>query len=372
MPRGAEGPGPYDAGMTAALPPPGSTPQPTETPYAGLGPEVVLDALDAVGLRGDGRLLQLNSYENRVFQVYLEDGRAVVTKFYRPGRWSDAQILEEHAFAAELAAAEIPVADAWPLALDPASRDADRASLLGVTLAKFDTPESSYRFSVSTRLGGRAPELEDPATLEWIGRFVGRMHAVGAVKPFAQRVALTPQTFGTQPRDWLLAQGFIPPDAEPAWRAVSDEALTAVRASFERGGLPRTLRLHGDCHMGNVLWAADGPHFVDLDDAVTGPAIQDLWMLLSGDRATMSRQLAAVLEGYESFMDFDRRELRLIEPLRTLRILHHSAWIARRWNDPAFPVAFPWFESPSYWAEQTSQLREQIRAMAEPPLGGAA
>ena len=341
----------------------------SETPYAGLGPEVVLDALDAIGLHGDGRLLQLNSYENRVFQVFLEDGRAVVTKFYRPGRWSDAQILEEHAFAAELAAAEIPVADALPVAVDTDSRFADRATLRGPTLAHFSTPAGGYRFSVSARLSGRAPELEDLDTLEWIGRFVGRMHAVGATQRFVHRQTLNPITFGNDNRNWLLGRGFIPPDAEPGWRSVSEAALATVHEAFERGGPPRTLRLHGDCHLGNVLWAADGPHFVDLDDAVTGPAIQDLWMLLSGDRAAMSRQLAAVLEGYESFMDFDRRELRLIEPLRTLRIIHHSAWIARRWNDPAFPVAFPWFESPSYWAEQTSQLREQIKAMAEAPLG---
>ena len=342
----------------------------SETPYAGLSPDVVLDALDAVGLRGDGRLIQLNSYENRVFQVFLEDGRVVVTKFYRPGRWSDAQILEEHAFATELAASEIPVADVWPLRIDAGSGHAERVALAGPTLAQLDTPLGNYRFSVSARLAGRAPELEDPGTLEWIGRFVGRIHAVGSRQPFEHRQTLDAKTFGTDNRDWLLAQNLIPPDAEPAWRQVTQDALAAVNEAFHRGGAPRTLRLHGDCHLGNVLWAADGPHFVDLDDAVTGPATQDLWMLLSGDRAAMTRQLAAVFDGYESFMDFDWRELRLIEPLRTLRIIHHSAWIARRWNDPAFPIAFPWFESPKYWAEQTTRLREQIDAMAQPPLGG--
>ena len=192
----------------------------------------------------------------------------------------------------------------------------------------------------------------------------------GAVKPFAFRQALNPQTFGFDNRDWLLARDMIPPDALPAWRQTVDTALAAVQAAFDTDGPPRLLRLHGDCHLGNVLWAADGPHFVDLDDAVMGPATQDLWMLLSGDRAAMTRQLAAVLDGYESFMDFDWRELRLVEPLRTLRIIHHSAWIARRWSDPAFPIAFPWFASPAYWAEQTTRLREQIEAMAQPPLGG--
>jgi Ser/Thr protein kinase RdoA (MazF antagonist) len=176
-------------------------------------------------------------------------------------------------------------------------------------------------------------------------------------------------TFGSANRDWLLAQQIIPPDAESNWRRAADEALEAAREIFAAGDAPRALRLHGDCHIGNVLWTDAGPHFVDLDDAVNGPAVQDLWMLLAGDRATARRQLASMLEGYESFMRFDRRELRLIEPLRTLRILHHSAWIARRWADPAFPIAFPWFESPSYWAEQATRLREQLDAMAEPPLG---
>ena len=356
--------------MTPDREPSSPSNSPSDTPYAGLSPDTVLDALDAVGLRGDGRLIQLNSYENRVFQVFLEDGRVVVTKFYRPQRWSDAQILEEHAFANELAANEIPVAPVWPLAIARDSRHADRISLPGATLAQLATPLGDYRFSVSARLAGRAPELEDAGTLEWIGRFVGRLHAVGAVKPFEFRQALNPQNFGADNRDWLLAHDIIPPDAEPAWRRVTEDALAAVNEAFDRGTPARRLRLHGDCHLGNVLWAADGPHFVDLDDAVMGPATQDLWMLLSGDRAAMTRQLAAVLDGYESFMDFDWRELRLIEPLRTLRIIHHSAWIARRWNDPAFPIAFPWFESPKYWAEQTTRLRQQLDAMAEPALGG--
>ena len=339
-----------------------------DTPYAGLSPDTVLDALDAVGLRGDGRLIQLNSYENRVFQVFLEDGRVVVAKFYRPGRWSDAQILEEHAFGAELAAREIPVAAAWPLALDTDSRHASSVTLTAATLAHCTTAQSAYRFAVTQRLAGRAPELEEAGTLEWIGRFIGRMHAVGATAHFDHRLRLDVQTFGTDNRDWLLAQDLIPPDALPAWRDATHTALAAVQSAFDAGPVPRQIRLHGDCHLGNVLWAADGPHFVDLDDAVNGPAAQDLWMLLSGDRAAMTRQLGAVLDGYEAFMDFDRRELRLIEPLRTLRMIHHSAWIARRWSDPAFPVAFPWFESPSYWAEQTTRLRQQIEAMAEPPL----
>jgi Ser/Thr protein kinase RdoA (MazF antagonist) len=341
-----------------------------EKPYAGLGPDTVLDALDGVGLRGDGRLLQLNSYENRVFQVFLEDGRVVVTKFYRPGRWTDEQIAEEHAFAAELADHEIPVASCWPLTVAADSARAVSLSAATPTLACIATAGGNYRFSVSTRMGGRAPELEDMDTLEWIGRFVGRMHAVGATSAFRHRMTLDVDSFGTAARDWLLEHDVVPPDTAGAWREMVDTALAAVRAAFADAGELRSLRLHGDCHMGNVLWTDAGPHFVDLDDAVMGPAMQDLWMLLSGERGAMTRQLSAVLDGYETFMDFNRSELRLIEPLRTLRMLHHSAWIAKRWNDPAFPPAFPWFESPAYWAEQTTRLREQIAAMAEPPLVG--
>ena len=361
-----------DAPMSPALPDSGTAASDPLAPYAGLDPDAVLDALDAVGLRGDGRLIQLNSYENRVFQVYLEDGRAVVAKFYRPQRWSDAQILEEHAYTAELAAQEIPVAPAWTLSADARWHGGARLRLLAPTLGLWDTPGGAHRFSVSTRLSGRAPELEDDRTLAWIGRYVGRMHAIGARRAFEHRIGLTPVTFGRDARDWLLAQQVVPADALPAWRQTTGDALDAVERAFDQSGPPRTLRLHGDCHLGNVLWAADGPHFVDFDDAVSGPAIQDLWMLLSGDRPTMQRQLRAVLAGYEGFMAFDRRELALIEPLRTLRILHHSAWIARRWSDPAFPIAFPWFDSPAYWAEQTSRLREQLQAMAEPVLGTGA
>lgn len=344
------------------------TPPPaaTDTPYARLTPEVVLDALDAVGLRGDGRLIQLNSYENRVFQVFLEDGRVVVAKFYRPGRWSDAQILEEHAFAAELEAQEVPLAAPWPLSIDKRSLHADRLSAIGATLASFETDDGPYRFAVTERKAGRAPEVEDPAVLEWIGRFIGRIHAVGAAGHFEHRLTLNPNTLGHEPRDWLLAQDVVPPDALPAWRGMVDAALERVDAAFAEA--PHTLRLHGDCHLGNILWTAAGPHFVDLDDALTGPAVQDLWMLLSGPRGERQKQLGAVLDGYEQFMDFDRRELALIEPLRTLRIVHHSAWIARRWKDPAFPIAFPWFESPAYWTEQATRLRDQLEAMDEAPL----
>jgi Ser/Thr protein kinase RdoA (MazF antagonist) len=302
-------------------------------------------------VRGDGRLLALGSYENRVYQVWQEDGPPVVAKFYRPGRWSEAQIREEHAFVAELAAREIP-------AIAPIARD-------GETLHAF----GGFRFSVYPKCGGRPPELEDRATLEWLGRFLGRIHAVGALSSFAHRPAIGVDTFGVAPRDFLLAHRFVPADLLPAWESIAALALEGARRAFDRAGDVRALRLHGDCHAGNVLWTDAGPHFVDFDDARSGPAVQDLWMLLSGDRVAMTRSLAAVLDGYEDFADFDRRELLLVEALRTLRLIHYSAWIAMRWDDPAFPAAFPWFGTQRYWQDRILELREQVALMDEPPLG---
>ncbi len=311
----------------------------------------MLDALEAVGLSGDGRMIALNSYENRVYQVYLEDGPPVVVKFYRPGRWSDAQIGEEHAFVAALAEREIPVV----AALGPGGRTLNE--------------HAGFRFAVYPRRGGRTPELDDAETLEWMGRFIGRIHAVGATKPFACRPRLDVETFGVEPRDWLLAHGFVPPDLLAAWTSAVELALAGVRRCYERAGDVRTLRLHGDCHAGNVLWTDDGPHFVDFDDSRSGPAVQDLWMLLSGERASMTRQLSDVLAGYEDFVEFDRRELALVEALRTLRLVHYCAWIARRWDDPAFPAAFPWFNTQRYWQDRVLELKEQIALMDEAPLG---
>jgi len=322
------------------------------TDYQSLTPDVVLDALASVGLMGDGRMLALSSYENRVYQLHLEDGSAVVAKFYRPGRWSTAQIQEEHDFAAELAAQEIPLVA--PLQLHGASLH----------------HHAGFAFSVSPRRGGRAPELDDAEVLEWIGRFLGRIHQVGAARPFAHRPALNLQSFGTDSRDWLLAQDMIPLDVQAHWLAACNQALDLIAESAAQAPHPPTLlRLHGDCHSGNILWVQDqGPHFVDLDDACMGPAIQDFWMLLSGDRAQRSRALRIMRAGYEQFRRLDHHELRLIEPLRTLRLIHYSAWLARRWNDPAFPINFPWFGSSDYWQGQVHMLREQIEALQEPPL----
>jgi len=348
--------------------------EPAAAPYAGFTPEQVLDALDALGFRPDGRLLALNSYENRVFQLGIEDAAPVVVKVYRPGRWSDAAIAEEHAFVAELIEREIPVAAPLVLTLpEPMPRFDGRPPLAvtlnaGATLATID----GFRYAVFPRCIGRAPELEQPETLEWMGRFMGRIHAVGKLSRFESRPSIDIDTYGRGPRDWLLAHGCIPDELREAWVSTLGHALDRVAACYERAGDVSTLRLHGDCHAGNVLWNdrgdPPGPCFVDFDDARMGPAMQDLWMLLSGDRAAMTIQLSDVLAGYEDFCDFDRRELHLVEALRTLRLIHYSAWLAQRWTDAAFPAAFPWFGSVKYWQDRILELREQIALMDEPPL----
>ncbi len=345
------------------------TPNPTSLhAFEALTPDVVMDALASVGLYGDGRQLALSSYENRVYQLHLEDGPAVVAKFYRPKRWTQAQILEEHAFSRELMDAEVPVVG--PLALN------------GQTLHHF----AGFSFSVSPSRGGRPPELDDGDVLEWIGRFLARIHTVGAARPFVHRPALNLQNFGVESRNWLLDNEKVPLDVQSAWAKASQDALDLIAGQACLVGSSgqkdpysdpiKLIRLHGDCHPGNILWtplespisAGPGPHFVDLDDARTGPAVQDLWMLLSGDRQQRSRQLGTLVDGYEQFREFDRRELALIEPLRTLRLIHYSAWLARRWEDPTFPINFPWFGSSDYWRGQVQMLEEQIEAMQEEPL----
>ena len=321
-----------------------------DTPYADLTPERLLDAIDCLGIRCDGRLLQLNSYENRVYQVGIEDAGQRVVKFYRPGRWSDAAILEEHAFSLALADAEIPVVA--PL------------SFGGKTLHHHE----GHRFALFAKQGGRPPELEREETLEWVGRFLGRIHAIGARGTYKARPSLDIESFGVEPRDFLVAGDWLPDELRDVWIGLADQAIDGVRDAYQCVGTPRGIRLHGDCHPGNLLWTDDGPHFVDFDDSRTGPAVQDLWMLLSGSEVEVRGQVAALLRGYETFCDFDERELQLVEALRTLRLIHYSAWIARRWHDPAFPAAFPWFGSVRYWQDRILELREQIALMQEPPL----
>lgn len=319
------------------------------TPYYRLDPNAVLQAIDSIGLISDGRLLALNSYENRVYQVGIEDETPVVAKFYRPGRWTDDQIIEEHEFTAELEEAEIPVVG--PLTIDQR------------TLHSHD----GFRFAVFPRRGGRAPELENEDTLNWLGRFIGRAHAVGRSSDFVHRPALDIQRFGVDSIATINEGHWLPPHIEGSFNSLAEDLIFQIRACYERAGHVRNIRLHGDCHPGNILWR-DGPIIVDMDDCQSGPAVQDLWMLLSGSNEEMSAQLGHVLEGYKQFCDFSYAELNLVEALRTLRMLHHAAWLARRWEDPAFPIAFPWFGEPRYWEDLVLGLREQLGAMQEQPL----
>jgi Ser/Thr protein kinase RdoA (MazF antagonist) len=320
------------------------------TPYYRLDPDTVLQAIDSTGLLTDGRLLALNSYENRVYQVGIEDAEPVIAKFYRPGRWSDDQIQEEHDFSLELAEAEVPLVA--PSLID------------GQSLFTHD----GFRFALFRRQGGHAPELEDRETLAWLGRFIGRIHAVGKARPFEHRPALTPARFGDDSLATIREGRWVPPHLETAFDSLADDLMLHIRSAWERAVSARPIRLHGDCHPGNLLWR-DGPWFVDMDDCQSAPAVQDLWMLLSGERHEMERQMGDIIEGYRQFCDFNAGELQLIEALRTLRMLHHAAWLARRWEDPAFPTAFPWFDSPRYWEDLILNLREQLSAMQEPPLG---
>ncbi len=324
--------------MTTARSP--SVPVSSATPYAGLSPDVILDAIEACGLAADGRLLALNSFENRVYQIGLDDRSFVVAKFYRPGRWSDAQIDEEHAFALEMAEAELPMVA--PLALEDRTR--------------FE--HAGFRYAIYPRRGGRAPELEQLDTAAWLGRLLGRMHAIGARGRFAVRERLDIEHLLTLPSQAVLASALLPSHVRDRYARVIETARDVLRDTYAPDA---TLRLHGDCHPGNVLWTDSGPHFVDLDDARTGPAVQDLWMLMSGAEA----QREALLEGYGQFRDFDYSELRLIEPLRLLRQVHHAGWIASRWADPAFPLAFPWASSPTWWETHVSDLTEAVVAMRD-------
>lgn len=319
-------------------------------PYDRLTPDVIIAAVESLGYYSDQRILALNSYENRVYQIGIEDGPALVAKFYRPGRWSRDAILEEHAFALELSAAEVPV-------VPPIVHD-------GATLFE----HGGFAYALFERRGGRWPELGARDEREWMGRFMGRIHAIGRRQRFRFRGRLDVEQMGTASRDFLLDEGWIPSHLEAAYDSLTNDLLDRIYDAFDAAKGTLELRLHGDCHRGNVLWTDAGPHFVDLDDCVTGPAIQDLWMLLSGSRAEMGEQLSQLLEGYSQFADFDPRELGLIESLRTLRMIHYSAWLARRWSDPAFPSAFPWFTEPRYWENHVLALREQAAAIDEGPL----
>ena len=319
--------------------------------YAALGPDAILDAVESRGYLCNGQFLALNSYENRVYQVGIEDAEPLIAKFYRPARWSDEAIIEEHQFTQALSDLEVPVIA--PLI------DKD-----GTTLHT----HNGYRFTLSPRRGGRAPELDDPDHLEQMGRFIARIHNMGATQPFKHRPTLNIETFGVESCRYLLEHRFVPDGLIDAYRSLTEDLIVRVRSCYAAAGEVEIIRLHGDMHPGNVLWRDNGPHIVDFDDARMGPAIQDIWMFLSGDRQYMTARLADFLNGYIEFREFDPKELHLLEALRTLRMMHYAAWIARRWDDPAFPQAFPWFNSGRYWDDHILALREQAALMDEPPL----
>ena len=322
----------------------------SDTPYSELSPQTVLDAIEAVGHRCDGRVLALNSYENRVYQIGIEDGSPLVAKFYRPGRWTDAAIREEHAFACELAAQEIPV-------VAPMVREGESLHV-----------HHGFRYAVFPRRGGRWPELGTSDEREWVGRFLGRIHAVGRAARFQERTRLSVEELGRKARDFVLDGDWMPDYLATKYADVTDELLHEVEARAEGWRGAAVGRILGDCHRGNILWTDLGPHFVDLDDCLTGPAVQDLWMLIAGGREEMRAELTDLIKGYEQFLPFDRGEIALIEPLRALRMIHYSAWLARRWHDPAFPRAFPWFAEPRYWEQHYRSLDEQLAAVLNTPL----
>ena len=323
----------------------------TTEAFAQLTPDHMLDAIESLGLKCEGRFLALNSYENRVYQIGIEDQSPLVAKFYRPARWSDEAIIEEHQFTLALAALEIPVI----------APDTDNK---GESLHKY----GPYRFALYPCRGGRAPELDNPEHLEQLGRFIARIHAEGATKKFNYRPDLDIDSFVINAREFLLTNEFIPIHLIDAYQSLTADLIKQIEQCFDRAGEVRNSRLHGDCHPGNIVWTDDGPHIVDFDDARMGPAIQDLWMFLSGDRNYRTARLSDLLEGYTQFYDFNPAELHLIEALRTMRLIHYAAWLARRWDDPAFPQAFPWFNSLQYWEDQILTLREQAVLMNEPVL----
>ncbi len=319
-------------------------------PYDRLNPDLIIDAVEAMGYRSDARLLALNSYENRVYQVGIEDGTPLIAKFYRPDRWTEEQIQEEHRFSLELQDAEISVV-------------APMVNEQGQTLHTYE----GFQFALFKRRGGYPPELDNLDNLLVLGRTLGRIHGVGRAGKFEARQSITVQRMLTESRE-LLLDGFIPKSLIPAYESLTADLEEIVKSVYCEVKPEDQIRIHGDCHVGNILWRDETAHFVDFDDCVTAPAIQDLWMFLNGERHDRQLQLSELVEGYSEFCDFDPRQIRWIESLRTMRLIHYAAWLAKRWEDPAFPRSFTWFNTERYWADHILELREQMSALQEEPL----
>ena len=323
-----------------------------EANYDNLTPDIVIQAIESLGFISDARVFALNSYENRVYQVGIDEQTPIIAKFYRPLRWADEQIIEEHQFAQLLADTDLPII--------PPIKDDN-----GNTLHLF----AGYRFSIFTRQGGQAPEPDDFDQIYRLGRLIGRIHKAGSAEPFHHRPSISVESYGIEPATLLLEQGFIPSHQAKEFERIIEQLTTKCTTEFTQTDSLSWIRSHGDCHVGNILWNRDtGPWFVDFDDCRTAPAVQDLWMLLSGDRQNQSQQISEIIEGYREFHDFNLSELQLIEPLRTLRIIHYAGWLAKRWSDPAFPLCFPWFNTESYWQQFLAELHDQNDALDLPSL----
>jgi Ser/Thr protein kinase RdoA (MazF antagonist) len=318
--------------------------------YSQLVPDTIINAIESLDYICDKRILALNSYENRVYQVGIEDKLPIIAKFYRPARWTDEMIREEQQFTLELADADLPVVA--PITIN------------NETIFNFE----GYRFSLYPRFGGYAPELDNPDHLLQLGRILAQLHNIGETKPFVERPTISIEDFAIKPIKYITENNFIPKDLEIAYSTLTEDLVSRIKHCFEQAGSYKSLRLHGDCHQGNILTRDDKFYIVDFDDSRTGPAVQDIWMFLSGDRQYMTARLNDFMEGYTEFRDFAAQELHLIEALRTLRLIHYAAWLAQRWEDPAFPIAFPFFNTQNYWEEHILSLREQASLMEEPPL----
>ncbi len=316
--------------------------------YSHLTPDLVISAVESLGFLSDARIFPLNSYENRVYQVGIDEAEPMIAKFYRPLRWTDAAILEEHAFSQQLADLELPAVAPW--------KNPD-----GQTLHRY----GGYRFALYRRQGGQAPEQDDFDQLLWLGRLLGRFHQAAKTDLFQERPTLSVQRLIREPADFILQSEFLPPYLKERYDTVTATLEQRINHIFHEVQ-PRFLRCHGDCHIGNILWHREtGPWFVDFDDCMNAPAVQDLWMLLAGSRNEQRAQFSELLEGYEEFSDFDRRELQLIEPLRSMRMVHYAGWLAKRWDDPAFPAAFHWFNNAHYWQNHVNSLQEQLMLLDE-------